>query len=155
MLAAIQSSLGLSPCSPIPPPATVSVAIHVLHALPSSAGKLLPDQLLETAKRNAADGLHRCQRALELDGATHGYEVEEWLPAIFDIVGPLLQSACADAEPPTVVRQTQEAIGWLSRALVELDEDSTEVSSALAETLARLLVVWVFAALAPDGIASA
>jgi hypothetical protein len=139
----------------IPPSTTVSVAIHLVHALPSSAGGLLPDQLLETAERNVADALRRCQRALELDGAAHQYTVEDWLPAVYEIAHPLLRSARLDEEPPSVVRETQEAISWLSRAFVELDEDSSEPPSALAEVLARLLTLWIFAALARVDSASA
>jgi hypothetical protein len=30
-----------------------------------------------------ADALHRCHRAPEIDGAAHGYTVEEWLPAVY------------------------------------------------------------------------
>jgi hypothetical protein len=146
------------PTRPIPllaaaiaPSTTLSVAIHMLHALPSTTESRLPAQLLEAARRNTADALYRCQRALERDGATHGYNVQEWLPVVFDIAAPQLESARAGTEPPTVVQQTQEAISWLSRALVELDADSTEVPSALCEVLARLLLVWVFVELASDG----
>ena len=35
---------------------------------------------------------------------------------------------------------------WLSRAMVELDEDCAETPSALAEVLARLLAISLFAA---------
>jgi hypothetical protein len=128
----------------IPPAVTLSVAIHVLHALPSEASKLLPDQLLETAERNAADALHRCHRALELDGAAHGYNVEEWLSAVYEIAQPQLQSARLEEEPPSVVQAAQEAIGWLSRAIVQLDEDAEEAATSMAETLARLLTIAVF-----------
>jgi hypothetical protein len=122
----------------------------MLHALPKSAGGRLPDQLLDTAERNVADALHRSHRALELDGAAHHYNVDEWLPTVYDIARPLLESARPDSEPPTVVRETQEAISWLSRALIELDEDSSEVPSALAGALARLLTVRLFADAARD-----
>ena len=42
------------------------------------------------------------------------------------------------------MRVAQEAIGWLSRAIAELDEGSAEAPTSLAETLARLLAVWTF-----------
>jgi hypothetical protein len=45
----------------------------------------------------------------------------------------------------SVVRQTQEATSWLSRAVLELDQDSAETPTALADALARLLTIWVFA----------
>ncbi len=63
---------------------------------------------------------------------------------MYDIAGPLLQSARLDIEPPTLVQVTQEAISWLSRAIAELDESSAEAPTSLAETLARLLAVWTF-----------
>jgi hypothetical protein len=136
----------------IPPSATMSVAIHVLHALPDVRGDL-PRQLLDTTEKNAAEALRRCHRALELDGEARGYSAEEWLPVVYDIAGPLLQSASRLEEPPTVVMQAQEAISCLSRVLVELDQDSPEAPSALAEALGRLLTVWVFAGLAGEASA--
>jgi hypothetical protein len=130
--------------SAIPPTATVNTAMHTLHALPNDVEGELPGQLLEIAQRNGADALGRCHRALELDGADHGYQAEEWLPTIYDIAGPSLRSARLDIEPPTLVQISQEAISWLSRAIAELDESSEEVPASLAETLARLLAVWTF-----------
>lgn len=127
----------------IPPSATVSVAIHVIHVLPDLRGDL-PRQLLDTTETKAAEALRRCHRALELDGEARGYSAEEWLPVVYDIAGPLLESASRTREPPTAVEQAQNAISWLSRVLVEVDQDSPETPTALTETLARLLTVWVF-----------
>ena len=128
----------------IPPSATVNTAIHTLHAVPSDVEGELPGQLLEIARRNGADALGCCHRALELDGADHGYQAEEWLPTVYDIAGLLLQSARLDTEPPTLVQVAQEATSWLSRAIAEFDEGSEEAPTSLAETLARLLAVWTF-----------
>jgi len=130
--------------SAIPPSATVNTAIHTLHALPDGVEGELPGQLLEIAQRNVAGALQRCQQALELDGADHGYTADEWIPIMYDIAGPLLQSARLDIEPPTVVQATQESISWLSRAIAELDQSSEEAPASLSETLARLLAVWIF-----------
>ena len=129
----------------IPPAASLSVAIHVLHALPAGTRGGLAQELVDIAEQNAADALHRCQRVLELDGAAHDYAADEWLPVAYDTARPLLESACLNAEPPSLVRHTQDAVSWLSRAVVELDRDSTEAPTALADALARLLIVWVFA----------
>ncbi len=128
----------------IPPSSTVNTAIHTLHALPKDVEGELPRQLLEIAQRNVVGALGCCQPALECDGADHGYRAEGWLPTVYDTTGPLLQSARLDTEPPTLVQVTQEAIGWLSRAIAELDESSAEAATSLAETLARLLAVWIF-----------
>jgi hypothetical protein len=135
----------------IPPSATVTTAIHTLHALPKNVQGELPGQLLEVAQRNVADALGCRQRALELDGADHGYTAEEWLPTVYDIAGSLLQAARPDTEPPTLVQVMQEAISWLSRAIAELDQRSEEAPTSLAETLARLLAVWTFTDAAISG----
>jgi hypothetical protein len=128
----------------IPASATLNTAIHMLHALPNDVDGGLPRQLLEIAQLNVTYALHRCHRALELDAAEHGYNLEEWLPVAYDIAGALLESARLDKEPPTIVQATQEAISWLSRAIAELDESSQEAPTSLTETLARLLAVWTF-----------
>ena len=130
--------------SAIPPSATVNTAIHTLHALPNDVEGELPEQLLGIAHRNGADAVGRCHRALELDGADHGYDAEEWLPTVYDIARALLQSARLDTEPPTLVEVMQEAISWLSRATAGLDERSEEAPTSLAETLARLLATSTF-----------
>jgi hypothetical protein len=60
----------------------------------------------------------------------------------------------SDRRSPTVVEQTQEAISWLSRAIVELHDDTVEVANTLSEALARLLTVWVFIGAPRDPAAS-
>ena len=129
----------------IPSVATISVAVHLVHAMPHSARAKLADELLDTAATNAADALHRCHRVLELDGHAHDYTADEWLPVIYDAAAPLLESSQLDRDPPSVVLQTQEAVRWLSSSIACLDEDSRETPAALTDTLARLLVVCVFA----------
>jgi hypothetical protein len=133
----------------IPPAATLNVAIHMVHVLPDGARASLSEDLIATAEKNAGVALHRCHHALELDSEEHGYTAEDWLASIYDIAATLLESARRDEEPPTFVRQAQEAIGWLSRSIVELDQSSAETTTAIAEALARLLTVWVFADQAP------
>jgi len=101
--------------------------------------------LLDTAETNAADALHRVHRALELDGQADDYTADEWLPVIYDAAAPLLESSQLDRDPPSVVLQTQEAVRWLSSSIACADGDSRETPAALTDTLARLLVVCVFA----------
>lgn len=129
----------------IPPAATLNVAIHVLHVLPHGTKDDIAQDLLASAATNAANALHRCHRALALDGERHDYEAEAWLATVWDVAVPPLRSARRDQDPPTVVQQAQEAISWLSRAILELDRDSAETATALAEALSRLLVLCVFA----------
>ncbi len=131
--------------SAIPSAATLSVAIHLVHALPDDAQATLADELLATAAINAADAVHRCHRALGLDGQAHGYTVNEWLPVVYDAAAALLESSQLERDPPSLVQHSQEAVRWLSRSIACLDEHSRETTEALADTLARLLVVCVFA----------
>jgi hypothetical protein len=102
------------------------VAIHVLRALPTSARGELANQLVDAAGKNAADVLHRVHLALELDGRAHDYAAHEWLPVVYDVATPLLESARLDREPPSVVQHAQEAVGWLASAVINLDQDSAE-----------------------------
>ena len=134
----------------IPASASFSVAIHVLHVLPTSARGELANQLVDTAGKNATDVLHRCHLALQLDGRAHDYAADEWLPVVYDVAASLLQSARLDREPPSVVQHAQEAVHWLASAVINLDQDSAETPAALADALGRLLVVWVFADAARD-----
>ena len=126
------------------------MAIHVLRALPTSARGELANQLVDTAGKNAADVLHRVHLALELDGRAHDYAAHEWLPVVYDVATPLLESARLDREPPSVVQHAQEAVHWLASAVINLDQDSAETPAVLADALGRLLIVWVFADAARD-----
>jgi hypothetical protein len=123
----------------IPTAATLSVAIHLLHALPAGIQGKLREELLDTTETNAADTLHRCHRTLELDGLGHGYTADEWLPAIYDIAESLLESSRLDQEPPSLVQHAQDAVRWLSASIACIDEDSRETTAALTDTLARSL----------------
>jgi hypothetical protein len=116
--------------SAVPACASLSVAIHVIHVLPATGPLALRDQLLRNAENNSAVALHRCHQALELDGQAHDYSPDEWLPAVYDIAGPLLETARLNPEPPSLVEQAQEAVRWLSRAIVDLDEDSPDAAAA-------------------------
>ena len=134
--------------SAVPACATLSIAVHVLHMLPATSDPGLVDQLLRNAQDNGAVVLHRCHRALELDGQAHDYSADEWLPAVYDIATPLLEEARLDREPPSLVDQAQEAVHWLSRAIVDLDEDSPDAAAAIVDSLGRILALDVFAEVA-------
>jgi hypothetical protein len=131
--------------SSIPHCASLSVAVHVLHVLPSPPRGELAQQLLDTIGDNAAAALHLCDRALELDGQAHDYTVDEWLPAVYDIAAPLLQQARLHREPPSVVDHAQEAVRWLASAILDLDQDAPDTPAAIADGLGRLLALCVFA----------
>ncbi|MGO9751397.1 MAG: hypothetical protein ACLP22_07785 [Solirubrobacteraceae bacterium] len=129
----------------IPATTNLNVAIHVLHVLPAGARDPLAQQLLETSAQTAADALHRCHLALEIDGDTHAYTPADWLPLVYDTAAQLLQSAQLDHEPPAIVHHAHQAVHWLADAIAELDQDSPETTAALTDTLAHLLVIFVFA----------
>ncbi len=132
----------------VPASAALSVAIHVIHVLPPTGARALRDQLNRNAENNSAIALCRCQQALELDGEAHDYSADEWLPAVYDIAAPLLETARMNSEPPSFVEHAQEAVCWLSRAIVDLDKDSPDVAAALVDGLGRMLALHVFAGVA-------
>jgi hypothetical protein len=136
--------------SAVPACASLSVAIHVMHVLPATATVPLMDQLLRNAENNSAVALYRSHEALKLDGQRHDYGANEWLPAIYDIAAPLLETAQLHREPPSLVEQAQEALRWLSRAIVDLDEDSPDAAAALVDGLGRMLALHVFAEVARE-----
>ena len=83
-------------------------------------------------------------------GRNHDYGVDEWLPVAYDIAAPLLEHARLDREPPSVVEYAQDAIGWLARAIISLDQDSPDTPATLSDAIGRLLVVCAFANAARD-----
>jgi hypothetical protein len=118
--------------SAVPSCASLSVAIQVIHILPAMALELR-NQLLRSAEDNSALALYRCHAAVELDGQAHGYSADEWLPAIYDVAAPLLEGARLSRESPSLVGQAQEAVRWLSRAILALDGDSPDAGAALVD----------------------
>jgi hypothetical protein len=130
--------------SAVPACASLSVAIHVIHVLPATGPPALTDQLLRNAQNNSAVALYRCHEALNLDGQAHHYSAHEWLPAVYDTAAPLLQAARLNHEPPSFVEQAQEAVRWLSRAIVDLDEGSPEAAATIADVLGHILALHVF-----------
>jgi hypothetical protein len=134
--------------SAVPACASLSVAIHVIHVLPATGDPGLVDQLFHTAEKSSAIALQRCHRALELDGRAHDSSADEWLPAVYDIAASLLEAARLDREPPSLVEQAQEAVRWLSRAIVALEGDAADASAAIVDGLGRILSLHVFAGVA-------
>ena len=129
----------------VPACATVSVAIHMIHVVPATGDPGLLHQLFDNAEKSSAIALHRCHEALELDGRAHDYSADEWLPAVYDIAAALLEAARLNREPPSLVEQAQEAVRWISRAIVELDHDAQDAAAAIADGLGRILALHVFA----------
>jgi hypothetical protein len=138
----------------VPACATVCVAIHVLHVLPAISDPELAKQLLGNVEEHAAVVLQRCHRALELDGRTHDYTADEWLPAVYDIAGAQLEAARLDREPPSLVEDAQDAVGWLARAIADVDRDGPDAAAALVDGLGRMLALYVFADVARHATAA-
>jgi hypothetical protein len=127
---------------------SLSVATYALQVLPSSASAeraAIADELLSTIDITAAGSLHRCQLALELDGRRHGYTVEEWLPVAYEVAASALTDAGLDREPPSVVEHAKHAGRWTAIAIDNLDQDAPGVPDAIADALARLVMLSVFA----------
>jgi len=141
--AAIRGPIAMLATS-IPQSASLSVAVHVLHVLPSTADELAA-QLIATIDDDAAAVLHVCHRALELDGQAHQYSAAEWIPAVYDTAAPLLQQARLRREPPSIVGSVQEAVRWLAGAIINLDQDAPDTAAAIADVLGHLLALRVFA----------
>jgi hypothetical protein len=137
----------------VPACATLSVTIHVLHVLPATSDPGLVEQLLANAEERGAMVLHRCHQALELDGRAHDYTAYEWLAAVYDIAASLLEAARPDREPPSLVEHVQEAVSWLSRAIINLDQDARDAAAAIADCLGRILALYVFADMARQAAA--
>ena len=79
-----------------------------------------------------------------MDARAHDYRADDWLPAVYDIAGALLQAARLEQEPPSLVEHAQEAVRWISRAIIELEQDTPDSAAALADGLGRMLVTYVF-----------
>ncbi|MGO9976974.1 MAG: hypothetical protein ACLP01_30075 [Solirubrobacteraceae bacterium] len=130
----------------VPACATLSVTIHVIHVMPATGDPGLVHQLFDNTEKTSAIALHRCHQALELDGRAHDYSADEWLPAVYGTAASLLEAARLNREPPSLVEQAQEAVRWLSRAIIDLDGDAPDAPVAIADALGRTLALHVFAA---------
>ena len=89
--------------------------------------------------------MHRCHLALELDGRRRGYTAEEWLPVAYEVTASALADARLDREPPSVIEHAQQAGRWTVNAIDNLDQDAAGVPDAIADALARLVVLSLFA----------
>ena len=129
----------------VPACATLSVAIHVIHVLPATGAHASWTSCSATRRRTARSPSTAVTEALELDGRAHDYSADEWLPAVYDIAASLLEAARLNREPPSLVEQAQEAVRWLSRAIVDLDDDAPDAAAAIVDGLGRILALHVFA----------
>ena len=130
---------------------TLAVAANVLHVLPAAAERApVADDLLSTLDLTAAGSLHRCHLALQADGNARDYRAEDWLPLVYDQALQALLDASPTADPPSLVEHAQEAGRWAALAIGSLDRDAPTAPEAISDCLYHLLVVCVFADMAPD-----
>jgi hypothetical protein len=75
---------------------TLAVAANVLHVLPDTrgpAGAGIAAELLATLDATATGSLHRCQLALQADGASCGYHADDWLPLTYEQAAQWLEDS--------------------------------------------------------------
>jgi hypothetical protein len=88
----------------VPVTANLDVAIHALHVLPPTDNAGGVDlQLIQRIREDSAFALNQCQRALELDGRSHGYRAGEWWPTVRDVANAITTAPRPDQEPPSIV----------------------------------------------------
>ena len=129
---------------------SLSVATYAAHVLPdvdTSERAALDDELLATIDATATGSLRRCHLALEADGRERGYTTEEWLPVIYTIAEGALERALATDDAP-VAHLAQDAARSVAIAIDALDLDAPTVTDELADALARLLIICMFADIA-------
>jgi hypothetical protein len=56
----------------------------------------------------------------------------------------------ANREPPLLVEEANAAVRWVSRALVDLDQDAPDATAAIIDGLGCVLALGLFAAVARD-----
>ena len=94
------------------------------HLLSIYAGMVNREQMHKEMVALAGCGYRRHQR---LDGRAHDYSADGWLPGVYDIAASLLEAARPDRDPPSLVEHVQESVSWLSRAIIDLDQDARDV----------------------------
>ena len=131
----------------IPRLISLAVAANVLHLLPTSThgGVDVAEELIATIDTTATGSLHRCHLALESDGCSRGYDADEWLPLAYEQAADWLQHASPAADPPPLIDHAQQSGRFAALAIGSLDGDAPTVPKAIADCLAHLLFVCVFA----------
>jgi hypothetical protein len=128
--------------------AVATYAVHVLPKADTPDRAALDDELFTTIHAAAAGSLRRCHLALDADGRERGYTADEWLPVIYSVADDALRDASATADPPPIVRLSQDAARWVAIAIDAVDQDAPSVTESLSDALGRLLVVFMFADIA-------
>jgi hypothetical protein len=131
----------------IPRLISLAVAANVLHLLPPATqrGTDVVGELIATIDSTATGSLHRCHLALESDGRSRGYDADEWLPLAYEQAADWLHHASPAADPPSLIEHAQQSGRFAALAIGSLDRDAPSVPEAIADCLAHLLFICVFA----------
>jgi hypothetical protein len=138
----------------LPRMSSLAVAANVLHVFPSRAavspadGAAIVADLFSTIDETAAGSMQRCHLALRATERVHDDPIEEWLPYVYDEAAEELHRASPNAKPPSLIEHAQQAGRWAAIAIGALDRDAPTAPQAIADSLAHLLFVCVFADLA-------
>ncbi len=69
----------------------------------------------------------------------------EWLPLAYEQAADWLEHASPSADPPSLIEHAQQSGRFAALAIGSLDRDAPTVPEAIADCLAHLLFVCVFA----------
>jgi hypothetical protein len=67
------------------------------------------------------------------------------LAAVNEVAAEQLATARPEREPPSLVEAANAAVRWLSPAIVDVDEDTADVTAAIVDGLGRVLALAFFA----------
>ena len=97
---------------------------------------------LDTA---SAGSLHRLKLALQIQNSLHHVALNEWTPTIYDEAEHALSAFNPDADPPSLIEHAHEASRWTAIAIEAINRDTGRAAEAIADALAHLLAVCIFA----------
>jgi hypothetical protein len=140
--------------STIPRLVRLAAAAHILHVLPERAAKrtadgaLIVEQLLSTLDNSAAPALRLCHFALE--SADRSDSADDWVSYALEEAADALPRVSLTAHPPSLIDHAEEAARSVAVAVDAAYSDPPAAPRPIADSLAHLLVVCVFADLAYD-----
>jgi hypothetical protein len=131
----------------IPALVTLAVAANTLHMLQFLATEQPEfwNELVTKLDTASAGSLHRLKLALQVENSLHHVGLDEWTPTIYDEAEHALSAFDADADPPSLIEHAHEASRWTAIAIEAIDRDTGFAAEAIADALAQLLAVCVFA----------
>ena len=89
--------------------------------------------------------LHRLKLALQVQSSLKRLSLDGWTPTIYDEADHALQAFNPDSDPPSLVEHAHQASRWTAIAIEAVDRDTDHAAEAIADALAHLLTVCIFA----------